>query len=236
MILGSGGIWVGALVVAILSAITGEYTVRTTTCKRAASACNILHASSNQRGECPRLPLEPIGRDRSAHRCGARPHESARGLAARAWHSDWAAQIIAHLSYLPELGDKVVQARGHSGLHRPSLVVAVYGTGQLRRLLRATCHVRPLHQRGRSRKVHVRWHARRHGILAAGCVQQDACNMQRALALWRRRRRPARALPSDFWRSSHWCAHACSRACVRTHANRAPALAGDHRRGDRHGV
>ena len=173
VILGSGGIWVGALVMGTLSVITGEYTVRTT-CKRA--ACSILHASSNQRGECPRLPLEPIGRDRSAHRSGARPNECARGLAARAWHSDWAAQVIAHLSYLPELGDKVVQARGHSGLHRPSLVVAVYGTRQLRCLLRATCHVRPLHQRGRSRKVHVRSHARWHGILATGCTMRATCN------------------------------------------------------------
>jgi hypothetical protein len=198
---------------------------RATHCmRRPINVGNVLGCLLNQSGAtAERIDVGPI-------------RASARGLAARAWHSDWAAQIIAHLSYLPELGDKVVQARGHSGLHRPSLVVAVYGTGQLRRLLRATCHVRPLHQRGRSRKVHVRWHARRHGILAAGCVQQDACNMQRALALWRRRRRPAPALPSDFWRSSHWCAHACSRACVRTHANRAPALAGDHRRGDRHGV
>ena len=43
----------------------------------------------------------------------------------------------------------------------------------------------------------------------------DACNMQRAIALWRRRRRPAPAWPSGSRRSSHWCAHACLRRHAR---------------------
>jgi hypothetical protein len=80
--------------------------------RRPINVGNVLGCLLNQSGAtAERIDVGPI-------------RASARGLAARAWHSDWAAQIIAHLSYLPELGDKVVQARGHSGLHRPSLVVA----------------------------------------------------------------------------------------------------------------
>ena len=47
------------------------------------------------------------------------------------------------------------------------------------------------------------------------CRMRDACSMQRACALWRRRRRPAPAWPSGSRRSSHWCAHACLRRHAR---------------------